>query len=413
MKKDKYDIVFWGGLYPKGIEKEVYLKSKGGIQNAANSLQWSIIQGFDLILSKPISIFNMMYVGSYPKNYRDFIIKSFRFSHIEGAKDYNIGFINITMIKEFFRYLSFLNPLKKWMKRESKYKKVVIIYSIQNLWLSAIKLIKRRNKNIHICMIVPDLPDFMSMSRDKHFLNRRYKKYSINKCRNNMKYIDSFVFLTEEMSNYFQTNKPYVVVEGIVQPSETCDKDDINTFQNNKTVLYTGSLEKKYGILDLVNAFMTIKKDDYRLIICGEGEAKKDIIMLAKIDKRIIYKGMLEHDDILKLQKKATILINPRKNNEEYTKYSFPSKILEYLSSGIPIIAYKLDGIADEYDDYIYYIIGDRVEDMADKIIEICEKSKEERDEFGKKACRFVLENKNCHIQVKKITEMIGKCVNT
>ena len=37
--------------------------------------------------------------------------------------------------------------------------------------------------------------------------------------------------------------------------------------------------------------------------------------------------------------------VNPRQNNEEFTKYSFPSKTMEYLASGVPVVAYKLDGI--------------------------------------------------------------------
>lgn len=411
-------MIFFGGLYPKEIEKEVYQKNIRGIQNAANQLQWSLIHGLDQNLSKPVKIFNMMYIGSYPKNYRDAIIKSFQFSHNGKSKDYNIGFFNITVIKEIFRYLALLRPLKKWMNRQSKLGKVVVIYSVQNLWLSAVKILKKHNQDIHICLIVPDLPDYMSMSRDGFWLNRLYKKYSIHKCRQNMKYIDSFVFLTEHMKDYFQTDKPFVVIEGIVPDDESIEekigipnKSDSN--QKMKTVLYTGSLEKAYGVLDLVTAFLTIKSEDYRLIICGEGEAKKDILQAADTDHRIRYMGMLGHADILKLQKESTVLINPRKNRDEYTKYSFPSKILEYLSSGTPVIAYKLDGIPKEYDDFIYYMNGDRIEDIAGRIIEVCEKSQEERNEFGRKACSFVRVNKNSLVQVKKITEMISKSVNS
>lgn len=409
-------MIFFGGLYPKEIENEVYRKSISGIQNAANHLQWSLLQGFDHNLSKPIKIFNMMYIGSYPKNYHDAVIKSFRFSHTGKSKDYNIGFINITVIKEIFRYLALLRPLKIWMNRQSKLGKVVVIYSIQNLWLSAAKILKKHNKDIHICLIVPDLPDYMSMNRDGYWLNRLYKKYSIHKCSQNIKYIDSFVFLTEYMKDYFQTDKPFVVVEGIAPDSESIEEkigisNKNDNIHNRKTVLYTGSLEKKYGVLELAQAFMTIKKENYQLIICGEGEAKKDILQAAATDNRIRYLGMLEHADILRLQKEATVLINPRKNRDEYTKYSFPSKILEYLSSGTPVIAYKLEGIPKEYDDFIYYINGDRIEDIAGRIIEVCEKSDEERNEFGKKAGNFVRVNKNSFVQVKKITQMISKAV--
>lgn len=409
---NKIDIVFLGGVFPKEIEEKVYQKSRGSIQNAANNLQWSIINGLDSMLGKPLKILNMMFIGSYPKKYDDIFINSFNFSHANGANDYNIGFINITILKELFRLQALKKTLRKtlrtWNNEINSDKKVIMMYSIQNLWLTMAKIIKKTNKNIHICLIVPDLPNYVSMDKDKYFLNRLYKRYSINKCEKNIKYIDSFVFLTENMKDYFSIDKPYVVVEGIAEDHKSSRKGNfIDAYQGKEVVLYTGTLTEKYGVLDLVKAFITINNDNYRLIICGEGETKKEIIKYANQDRRIIYMGLLEHDDILTLQKNATVLINPRKNNEEYTKYSFPSKILEYLSSGTPVIAYKLDGVPEEYDDYIYYINGEGIEDIANKIIEICGKSEEERNEFGRKANKFVMENKNNVVQTKKILQMI------
>ena len=96
-------------------------------------------------------------------------------------------------------------------------------------------------------------------------------------------------------------------------------------------------------------------------------------------------------------------MVNPRKNQEEYTKYSFPSKIMEYLTSGTPVVAYKLDGIPTEYKDYIHYVEGDTCEDLAYAITSICELGAEAREEIGAKARKFVLDEKNAVSQTKKI----------
>lgn len=108
------------------------------------------------------------------------------------------------------------------------------------------------------------------------------------------------------------------------------------------------------------------------------------------------------------MAKKATVLVNPRQNNEEFTKYSFPSKTMEYLSSGIPVVAYKLDGIPDEYDQYIQYVADDSIESLKMKLVEVCEMTREERQELGNIGRNFVLTRKNSTIQVRKICEMIG-----
>lgn len=63
--------------------------------------------------------------------------------------------------------------------------------------------------------------------------------------------------------------------------------------------------------------------------------------------------------------KKATLLINPRPSNEEFTKYSFPSKNLEYMASGTPLLATDLPGIPAEYKRYEYIIENENIDGIA------------------------------------------------
>ena len=174
-----------------------------------------------------------------------------------------------------------------------------------------------------------------------------------------------------------------------------------------KTVLYSGTLHKRFGVLNLVHAFGLIENPSYKLVICGIGDSEKEIKDVAAKDPRIDFRGQLDRKDILKLQQEATVLVNPRQNNEEFTKYSFPSKNLEYLSSGTPLVAYKLDGIPDEYDDFINYVPDNSPETLANKLIEVCEQSPQKRRSHGEAARKFVLENKNAVVQTKKILDLL------
>ncbi|MFP3359960.1 glycosyltransferase, partial [Planococcus sp. SIMBA_143] len=94
-----------------------------------------------------------------------------------------------------------------------------------------------------------------------------------------------------------------------------------------KTLLYSGGLAEKYGVVSLINAFERLPNSNYRLIICGSGEAEEEIINATKRDNRIIFKGLLPREEVLQMQKDSHVLVNPRPNNDEYTKFSFPSKI--------------------------------------------------------------------------------------
>ena len=152
-----------------------------------------------------------------------------------------------------------------------------------------------------------------------------------------------------------------------------------------------------------------IEGSEYRLIICGIGDSEKEIEAASVLDRRIEYKGLLSRTEILKVQKTATVLVNPRQNNEEFTKYSFPSKNLEYLSSGKPLIAYKLDGIPDDYDDYIYYVPDNSIKTLQQTLVYVCTMNAAERSDKALKAQRFVWEEKNEIKQTKKIIDFLRK----
>jgi glycosyltransferase involved in cell wall biosynthesis len=212
------------------------------------------------------------------------------------------------------------------------------------------------------------------------------------------------VLLTKQIADYLKIDKPWCVMEGICS-SETQSIQFEN--QNNKVILYTGTLHEKFGIMNLIAAFKKIENINYELIICGVGDCENQIKNIASFDSKIEFLGKLPREQVLELQKKATVLVNPRQNNEEFTKYSFPSKTLEYLSAGKPLVAYKLNGIPDEYDPYICYVKDNSIDCLANTLRKVCELPYIERYEIGKRGRDFVLDYKNSKVQVKKIIDLI------
>ncbi|MBU0906393.1 MAG: glycosyltransferase [Firmicutes bacterium] len=405
----KEEILFLGGVFPKHLENEVFKKSKGNMQNAANALQWNIIEGLEKNLGRPINLMNLMFIGSYPQKYQDIRIRKTFFSHAQGAKDVNIGFFNLTGIKQFLLKAAVEKELIVWAEQNKKSKKILIIYSAQSFFLEAAYNLKEKYKEISISLIVPDLPEYMSLENKESFFRSIIKKRNQKIIAKKIDSVDSFILLTKDMADYFKIKKPYEVIEGMVK-SRKIDINEKQIFGKNniKTVTYTGTLTKKYGIMDLVYAFMDIKNDNYNLVICGRGETEDEIKELAKKDLRIKYLGLLPYKKVQKLQENSTLLVNPRKNNESYTKYSFPSKLLEYLSSGTPVLAYNLDGIPKEYENYIWYLKNDSQIHLTKKIIECCEMSESSLRQKGLENIKFVNQEKNSIIQCKKILKLIN-----
>ncbi|MFC4354211.1 glycosyltransferase [Chryseomicrobium palamuruense] len=402
------DIVFLGGLFPKEKEDEILGNSIGGIQNAANNLQWELVMGLNSNLEKPVKIINSLYIGSFPKRYKKIVIDTYNFSNYTDNRDnINVGFLNITGIKNISRYITLKPYLKDWALSTSNKKKIIIAYAMTSTFTHLLEYVKKVNSDVITCLVVPDLPQYMNLSGNRNYIYNNLKKVELKLINRNMEYIDCYVLLTNYMRQALNINVPSVVVEGI--STNIFDKVDyIPQKEGIKTVLYSGGLNEKYGVVDLVKAFEKLPANNYRLIICGSGEAEEVIRRACKRDKRIIFKGLLKRDEVLQLQKSSTILVNPRPNNEEYTKYSFPSKIMEYMSSGTPVIAFMLDGMPKEYGDYIYPIIEGK-DGLFLTLDKTLSKSEKELYEKGSKAKEFVLSQKNNVKQVEKILNMINK----
>lgn len=405
--KSNLDILFLGGLFPKERENEIINNSKGIVQNAANNLQWEIVQGLDANLNNPVKILNSLYIGSFPFGYKKLLIDTYNFSHTKKSeyKDINVGFINLFGFNKVHKYMSLKPYIKKWATESKGTRKVVIAYAMTFTFTSLLKYIKLLNPNILTCLIVPDLPQYMNVSKMSNLFYKKIKYIELKMINENMEFIDSYVLLTEHMKNVLNISVPYVVVEGIsTDLFETIDS--IPESNDKKVLLYSGSLSKKYGIIELVTSFRKLNDSNYRLVICGEGEAKDFILSESQRDNRISYKGILKREEVLKLQKKATLLINPRANNDEYTKYSFPSKIIEYMSSGTPVLSYKLDGIPDEYFRYMY-VINEEENGLYEALKSVLSKTEKELKEKGLSAKDFVLTKKNRNSQTKKIINML------
>jgi glycosyltransferase involved in cell wall biosynthesis len=245
------------------------------------------------------------------------------------------------------------------------------------------------------------------MSGSKNIIYRIFKKIDSMIIKNALNDVDFFVVISDLMVNSLKiSHKPWIRIEGIYDISKNIE---FVKKEKYKTILYTGTLDRRYGVLKLIRAFKSIESLDYRLWICGEGDSRKEIELESRCDSRILYLGQLSHNEVLILQRKATVLVNPRTSNGEFTKFSFPSKTMEYLASGTPTILYRLKGIPEEYFRYCYVIEGNDDTNLKEKIIEICEKSQDELNEIGERAHQFISEFKNPMFQIKKMKDLFDK----
>ena len=352
---------------------------------------------------------NYLPVDSYPKGYTDMTIGGFTFQHTDKyrADDLNVKCTNLTVVKQICNFRPFKREIKKWINTDNGMKKVIMIYTADSMPLELVKYAKKGCSKIESCCIIADLPEFDS-AKELHGIMKLYNDYKVHKSESMYNYIDKFVLLTKQMADKLNIKVPFTVVEGIATNTDApADETLSEQFKNDKYILYTGTLNYCFGIGVLVDAFSMMPDSDVKLIICGFGEAEELIREKQKTDDRIVFLGRVDRKQVLALQRNATVLVNPRQNNEEFTKYSFPSKNLEYLSAGVPVVAYKLDGIPDEYDEYLFYPDNDEVESLTLLLEKLCRMDSQMRMELGQKGMHFVQNRKNAESQTKKILDLL------
>jgi len=331
-----------------------------------------------------------------------------KFEDEENKIHYNyLGFINIPILKQLLIGIFMFFNILKWNKKNKNNKRTIIFDAA---FVSVIPFITLANKIIKCktIAIFADIYDYMAPVTTQNIKNNKFKnifRKLMEKCYSS---VSAFIFLSEPMNKLInKNNKPYMVMEGIVDSDL---KNQINKKENSKfIVMYAGALREEYGLKILIEGYKKYKNNNSELWIYGDGDYKEEIIKESKIDNRIRFFGKVNNSEVIKNELKASLLINPRPTNQEFTQYSFPSKIMEYMSSGTPVLTTKLPTIPEEYKKYLYFINKETPDGIAKCLNKISSLENNELISFGKETRKFIISNKTEIIQAKKIIEMCGE----
>jgi len=415
------NVLFLGGPFPKEMEPEILRASKGAVHYAANNFQWNFIDGFMSLPDVSLRVLSAPFVGTFPKEYRRLFVRGAAISYRGSVPCEYVPFNNLWGYRNLSRKRALKRAIRPFTDGKST-DKVIIVYSPHTPFLEAAVYAKREDPSIHICLVVPDLPEYMNLFEKKSLAYRLFKKFDIRMFEKLSARVDSFVLVTRQMKERLNVGtRPFVIVEGTiaspgsmpVTQEETGGKKARNGTKTpaaesgKRRIVYAGTLKRKFGILNLVQAFHALTDADLELVICGRGDAEDAIVEYAQKDFRIRALGQISAEESAALIRSATVLVNPRQNNEEYTKYSFPIKTMEYLLSGVPVVAYELDGMPEDYKDHIFFVEDDSVEALGRRIEEVLNMPENVRREFGLSAREFVIRNKTGEAACERIIRMI------
>ena len=394
-------VIIIGSIYPEGLLEEIKDKCTY-VDYAADTFQKSLFIGLDKKAD------NISFI-TYP------VYRASPFKFCFRGRRENTGFLcgkskiiftgllNIPILKKIDETRRVYNELKNLLSKKNQ--SYVIVYSLHSPFL--IPVILLRDKIRKTMVIIPDLPEYMGGG--KGFLYKIAKtvdRFIINHC---VARFDSFTLLSPYMKDHLPIkNKPAVVVEGIY--SDLCLLDEDVVKSSGVNILYTGLISQRYGVFDLIEAFARINNNDYSLWLCGVCGCMEEKALLEdylKKDRRIKYYGSVSSREARLLQRKASLLVNPRHSSGEFTKYSFPSKTMEYLASGTPTLMCKLPAIPEEYNDYLFYFEDESIDGYTSKIVEVASMDRSILKKRGLEGKQFIEMYKNEYVQASKISKLL------
>ena len=260
-------------------------------------------------------------------------------------------------------------------------------------------MLAARLRRIPCVGIVTDLPDMLGGGG----FSKKLANFVIGHCT-------AYVFLTEAMNARLNPNgKPYVILEGHADITMGERTPSLERKHRPRVCLYAGGVSRQYGLANLVEGFRMADLPDTELHIYGPGDYVEELKAVAAEDSRVKYGGMLLNTEIVDKEMEATLLVNPRPTAEEFVKFSFPSKTMEYMSTGTPVLTTVLPGMPEEYHPYVYLIRDETPQGIARALKDTLAQSDEALLQKGMAARNFVLTEKDNVTQAEKILEMLKR----
>lgn len=231
---------------------------------------------------------------------------------------------------------------------------IIVVDTLRiNLLKGAIKFARKYNKKI--IGVLTDNPANLSNIRHSY----------VQLVLRNVAKLDGFLSLSNGLLRALRVSaKPSYVFEGLVDEVVPMKKQPIGNYY-----FFGGALYERYGVKRLIHAFIDSDIPE-KLVIAGNGPLREYIFQNTEKNSRILYLSQLPKETIYGLEQNAIANINPRPFNHKLDEESVPSKLLEYLASGVPTISTMHSRLHEIFKDEVIWIQDDSLEGIKKSLNE-------------------------------------------
>jgi glycosyltransferase involved in cell wall biosynthesis len=392
------DVAFVGSVVPPGMTE-----ASPAFSPAGNKFQLNLLRHLSCEGGARVEAFSMRPMATYPRE----PVLAFGGLRTELAEVPTtlVPYVNVRGIKEGSVAAGVYAHLRRWAAARSSGPRALLVYNVLSS-LSLPVLAAARACRVPAVAVIADLPfDVYSFRGARGLLERAELRAQLRALRR----FDGLVVLTEHTAHDHAHGVPWMRMEGALPADEIPAAFGRPAAPPpraaERVVMYSGMLNEMNGIPLLLQAFARLREPDWRLWVYGGGALDEAVTAAARRDPRITLHswGVVPEAEVLRRQKQAHVLVNPRPPAHRANRYSFPSKLLEYLASGTPVASTAPDGVPAEYHPHLVLAADESPEGLAAAIRRAAGLSDAERDARAARARAWLLREKTWERQAERI----------
>ena len=276
---------------------------------------------------------------------------------------------------------------------------IILLYGVATNGLQTIQVAKKLN--IPVVFRVLDVAHGLVTNSFLRKKAKNHEKYVL-------KHSDRVLATTPHLSKYAiemgssEKNTDYFplgINAKIFKPLKKSKKiqETLKIHDSDFVILFMGTIFEFSGLYELISTFDQLLKisQNIKLVIVGGGPPLpklKSLVLEKKLDKNIMFTGFVEQGEIPDYISISDLCINPFKINT-VTNRILPTKILEYLACGKPVLSTPLEGTVELLPNETFGIKYATSENFVQKISELTKS--QSLDELGLAGNEYVQHNHN------------------
>lgn len=262
-------------------------------------------------------------------------------------------------------WINYLSDIKRFKDVFKMYEdtRLVVAYNYQSIALNRLKKYCRN----HDCKIIADCTEWYS-TKGTALIFKIIKGFdSFLRMRIIQKQLDGLIVISTYLEKYYNQCCPTIKIPPLVDKEESkWEQNSYDDNQNKLKFVFSGTLGRNKDNVDkIIEAFYEFK-DNNSYILKIIGINKQDYIdkyphhiyIVDELQKRVLFTGRKPHVESIRILNSADFCIFIREESFS-TKAGFPTKFVESITCGVPVITSNSSDLSDYLEDSVNGFILD------------------------------------------------------